>query len=43
MGKEVIRFGDIKILKNSFHCYKNSIFLNDVDINNKLRWLVWLI
>ena len=34
---EVIMFGNIEIEKNNFHCYKDPMFLNDVDIYNILR------
>ena len=34
MGKETITFADNNIEKQKFHHYKNSILLNDVDIDN---------
>ena len=34
MGKETITFGDNNIEKQKFHRYKNSILINDVDIDN---------
>ena len=34
MGKETITFADNNIEKQKFHRYKNSILLNDVDIDN---------
>ena len=34
MGKEIITFEDIRILKNGFLSYKDPIFLNYVDIGN---------
>ena len=36
MSKEIITFGDIEIEKRKLHCYKNPIFLKDVDIDNML-------
>ena len=34
MGKEIITFEDIRILKDGFLSYKDPIFLNYVDIGN---------
>ena len=36
MGKEIITFAVIDIEKHKFHRYENSIFLNDVGIDNIL-------
>ena len=36
MGKEIITFDNTEIEKNKFQCYKNLIFLNDVDVDNIL-------
>ena len=36
MGKEIITFGDIQVEKCEFHHDKNPIFLNDVNIANRL-------
>ena len=36
MGKEILTFGDTEIEKNKFQCLKNSIFLEDVDIEKVL-------
>ena len=34
MGKEVIKSGNAEIEKCKFHCYKNSIYLNDLNSDN---------
>ena len=34
MRKEIMAFGDNNIEKSKFHCYKNSILLVDVNIDN---------
>ena len=34
MDKGIITFGNIQIEKQKFHCYKNSVFLKDVNIEN---------
>ena len=34
MGKEIIMSGDVKIEIHKFHCYKNSNFLNDINVDN---------
>ena len=34
MGKEIIKFGNIKIGKRNFHHRKNLILLEDLDIDN---------
>ena len=36
MSNECIKTGDIDIERIKFHRYKDSIFLNDVGINNML-------
>ena len=36
MGKEILKFGDIKIRKNEFYHNKTPIFLKDVDIKKVL-------
>ena len=36
MGKEILIFGEHEIKTRIFYCLKNSIFLEDVDINNIL-------
>ena len=36
MGKEIITFGDIHVEKCKFHHDKNTSFLNDVNIANRL-------
>ena len=36
MTKEILMFGVIENGKRSFHRYKSPIFLEDVDIKNKL-------
>ena len=36
MGEEIISLGDIDIEKHKFHSYKNSILLNDVDLDSIL-------
>ena len=36
MSREVITFGDIEIEKHNFDRYIIAIFLNNVDIDNKL-------
>ena len=35
MVKEIIT-GDVEIKKHKFHCYKNTIFLKDVETDNVL-------
>ena len=32
----MLTFGDIETEKHKFHCYKNPIFLEDVDIDKVL-------
>ena len=32
MGKEILRFGDIKIKKNNFYCQKSPIFKKKMEI-----------
>ena len=32
MNKKIIIFADIKIEKRMFHCYKNPMFLEDVEL-----------
>ena len=32
--KEFLKFGDIKIEKKKFHCFKEIIDISDVDIGN---------
>ena len=34
MGKEIVKFGNIKIGKRNFHHRKNLILLEDLDIDN---------
>ena len=34
MNKEIIMFVNIKNIKRKFHCYKNVICFDDVDIYN---------
>ena len=34
MDKGIITFGNIQIEKQKFHCYKNSVFLKYVNIEN---------
>ena len=34
MGKIILTFGNIEIEKDKSYCYKNPIFLEDVDIKN---------
>ena len=34
MDKGIITFGNIQIEKQKFHCYKNSMFLKDVNIES---------
>ena len=36
MNKEIATFGDINTEKRNFHCYKNPIFSEAVDIDNIL-------
>ena len=36
MGKEVLTFGYNEIEKRKFHCYKNPIYLEDVDDDKTL-------
>ena len=36
MGKEVLTFGYNEIEKQKFHCYKNPIYLEDVDDDKTL-------
>ena len=36
MGKEILTFGDIEIVKNKFYLYKSPIFLKDLDIEKVL-------
>ena len=36
MNKEIITLGDIEIERCKFHYYKNSILIDDVDINKIL-------
>ena len=36
MGNEILTFGDIEIEKHKFQRCKNSIFLEDVEIDNIL-------
>ena len=38
MGKEIIMFGDTEIEKYEIHRLKNTIFLNDEDIDKTLIW-----
>ena len=54
MNTEIIVFNDDETERQKFHCYKNLIFLEDVNINSilishkvssgetKLRILYWL-
>ena len=32
--KEFLKFGDVNIEKNKFHCFKEVIDISDVDIGN---------
>ena len=34
MSIKNLMFGDIEIEKNGFHCYKNPVFLNAVNVDN---------
>ena len=34
MGKKIIKFGDVELEKQKFHCHKNPIFLNYVNVAN---------
>ena len=42
MSKEMTAFGNIKIEKSNFHHYKNLILLEDVDVDNLLT-SVWFV
>ena len=49
MGKKIIKFGDVELEKHKFHCHKNPIFLNYVNVvcklvSNKIKILLhWLL
>ena len=36
MRKEILIFGDIKVVKDKFYCHKSTIFKKDVDIEKVL-------